>query len=421
MTRPENIAEHNSTQLDNLLEAFAETAPAFSWIGTDIAETRDAVIESVVGNLPGYQPVLLDVGGENVTSLKEILDSRFADVLGEESSSREPRIVHILNLHHTLFREILEGEQVLLKGLQQDWEALGSAYPFAMIGWLDDYLWDQLEQTGGEMWGETVQKFQFFAEGEGLEVAAADYESLKSLSQEEEPDRANLLARGELLVKNRVWDLAMDHFEQVLEGEGGEGTQIGSAAAGMGEVYIAEGDHSAALEAFDRAIEATDEADASTLAPLYKRKGEVYERMRYTDESVTAYQKALNQYRSAEENPPTDMMGSLAQAIERQGKLDRSVAIYEAIIAQYQAEAEVPHNRQALAYQQIGAIRQNQQRYSDALAAFQSALESARETEDEFLTHALEDSVEDMQGLAEKSGNKGGKKKKKGFFGRLLG
>ena len=102
------LAAHQETwdRLVHLLQPGGEAA-ALVAIGVDAEQSREALLEALVPVTEHYQHILLDLGQEQVGSLVEVLNSRFADLLGGSLNHAVQHVVHVVHLEHTLLHEIL--------------------------------------------------------------------------------------------------------------------------------------------------------------------------------------------------------------------------------------------------------------------------------------------------------------------------
>ena len=141
------------------------------------------------------------------------------------------------------------------------------------------------------------------------------------------------------------------------------------------------------------------------------------------DTAIKKLEEARKAWRANPE--PTLEIGKICQLLgalwERKGDLNLSVEYYTLAAQNWELCAPEDSTAQAHIWHQAGAIRQNQQRYADALEAFRKALSFSRNTDDEFLVQALEDSVENMEELVAVDKPTASKKKKKKAYSDFWG
>lgn len=427
------LAAHQETwdRLVHLLQPGGEAA-ALVAIGVDAEQSREALLEALVPVTEHYQHILLDLGQEQVGSLVEVLNSRFADLLGGSLNHAVQHVVHVVHLEHTLLHEILSGEGRLLAQLEAEREPLRSGFPFRLLLWVDGYLWRRLAHEAPQLWGLMIDQFAFFTpDSDEAHAAPSDQAYLRLLElaaqtrQAETPDPALLYEIGHALEQKGVIAPAIEHYEQVLTQEAPAQLHL-QAHEGLAHLHQQEGAAGEAVEAYDAALALAETASVDA-ARLHEQQGDLYLRLQAVEEANEAFREALAAYQThSDELGQARMHRRLAYSEERKGQLDQAVRHFLQAIELLEAADEPDVHHLADAYQQVGAIRQNQQRYAEALEAFAQALPFAQATEDAFLIAALEDSVEAMrETLARRKKDNakdpGDPPKRKGLFGRLLG
>lgn len=392
-------------------------------VGIDQTTDRDGLLEALVPATPELEHLLLDLSQEQVHSLVEVLNSRFADLLDDSLDQAVRRTVHVVHLEHTLLQEILQGEGKLLTQLEAERESLRSGFPFRLILWVDAYLWRRLEHEASQFWTLLSDRFAFFrdeSQHPGDQTYLRLLELVAQVREQETADPELTYQIGHILEAKGLVEAGLDYYQQVLETDAPAGLVV-KVKEGMAHLHELEGEAGEAVAAYQEALDLSP-PQSEVAARLHEQQGALYLQLQAMEEAMEAFGRALTAFEAqADEKGQARMHRRLAYGRERKGKLDEAVAHYLQAIELIEGADDPSPRTLAEAYQQVGAIRQNQQRYAEALQAFQDALPHAEETEDEFLTAALEDSVEAMTEAVQRRGKKteGGEKKRKGLFGRL--
>lgn len=208
---------------------------------------------------------------------------------------------------------------------------------------------------------------------------------------------------------------ASQYYEMALEKEENEETTsaITAAKAQLGRLHLLWQELGPAAEYLQEASTAYEERER------YEQLGQVQEDLaqlaihtRAFDKATKCQEKAVAAYQEAEITGIGSSQMRLASLYEQIGKLEEAIDEYKDAADSFEAEQKI--TEMARCYQRIGLIHQGQRRWEDSLESFKRALEQATEIQDEFLVHALEDSLEQLSAKV-KSG------KKKGLFGGLFG
>jgi len=420
------LIQHHSTweRMIQLLQPEGEAA-SLLLIGIDRAADRDRLLEALVPETGELQHLLLDLGNERVRSLVEVLHSRFADLLGGSLDQAVQHVVHVAYLENTLLQEILAGEEHLLTQLEAEREALRSGFPFRLMLWVDGYLWRRLEHEAPQLWSLFSDRFAFFrtdTEHPGDRTYLRLLELVDQTRTQEEVAPVLTYEIGHILEEKGLVQAGMEHYERVLETDPEPELAL-KLHEGMAHLYEMEGELSQAAAAYQSALDLSVPLSTDA-ARMFAQQGELYLQMQAIEDALEDFGRALKAYENqSDEAEQAHMHRRLAYLRERKGHLDQAVSHYLQAIELLEAMDEPSARTLSEAYQQVGAIRQNQQRYPEALQAFEDALPFARETEDDFLIAALEDSVESMRETVQRRSKKdkaeGGEKKRKGLFGRL--
>ncbi|MEM7659626.1 MAG: tetratricopeptide repeat protein [Bacteroidota bacterium] len=414
---------------DQLLGAFA---PGSTWAGPFLPvlsprepHLRDQFLEQLVQDSPHVQHIGLDLASDQVSSLHELLNARLADVLGvdaDPSGSSPQTVIHMFGLETSLFPELLKGEASLLPTLAAEAEAL-MGLPVRLVAWTDASFLDIMAAQVPELHQSLPPAVSFFEE----DPAINPYEHFASLHEKEQtieagaPKSGLWLEIGEALAKAGKLSQATEYLKETVEyAESEQADESGSRAyLLLGDILMAEGDSSHALEQYQEAEDLLPEG--APQADLHHRMGQIHLRLRHYKEALPFFQATITQA-AAEGNQALQRQAyqQLAVLYEQWGKPNQAVATYQKLGDLVESQAEPAPELLAHTYQQMGAIHQGRLEWNDALAAFQKALTFAKETSDDFLIHALEDSVEDLQEKADQPGPSG-ETKKKGWLGRLFG
>lgn len=365
--------------------------------------------------------VLLQLAETEVRQLSETIEQRLADLLALDAAEAVQHAVHVVNLENSLVYEILAEQSGLLARLEEEHEALVAGYPFGQIWWLDGYTTRRLAHEAPQLWQGISLHVDFRDEAVAERDMGQDYLRLMEWAADEQarakPEEKQAIA--EVLYQREMHQQAQAMYQELVAGEDTALATRMAAHEGLGQIAQVRQDLGTALAEFEAAL-CLAEAPADQ-ARLQERIGAAHQAMGESDAAIRYLEQARAGYLEvAQARGGSQVLRRLGHLLERKGKLDRAAGYY--VEAGEQLAQVEPLDQAGLAFvwQQAGAIRQNQQRYAEALAAFQQALHHAQQTEDEFLTHALEDSVEDMEELSQKmsKGKSEGKKgKKKGFLG----
>jgi tetratricopeptide (TPR) repeat protein len=423
------LTQHQATwdRLMHLLQPEG-MSPSLLILGTEGEAHRDLLLEALVPETSHYQHIILDLGQEQVHSLADVLQSRFADLMGGPLDHAVQHFVHVIHLEHTLLHEILAGEGQMIAQLEAERETLRTGFPFQLLLWVDPYLWRRLQHEATQLGELVAGQFAFFDDRlEPEHPAPSDQVYLRLMelsSQQRKVDTADPTLSyqiGHLLEERSLLAPAMTHYQAALAQGADVPLQV-QIHEGLAHLYARESEPGAAMEAYQAALDLTDEDDLPAMARLHEQQGDLYLQLQAIKEADASYGQALSAFEALDDDiGQARMHRRLAHGKERSGQLDQAVQHYlHAVELWRTSDAADPH-AMAEAYQQVGAIRQNQRLYQDALAAFEEALSQAQATDDEFLIAALEDSVEAMQEEVERRGAKGTNdgKKRKGLFGRL--
>ena len=199
---------------------------------------------------------------------------------------------------------------------------------------------------------------------------------------------------------------------------------IAESYAGIAEIQYGDKDYVQASDSYQQAHDLfTQVGETERQAESAVRLARIYGHIAEYKSALDLQIEALDIYEGNGNHEETGLNSKrTAWYYERLGDLDDSVAQYEHAAKAYGKIEDF--YEMARCYQQVGAIRQNQQKWELSQEGFEKALEYARKTEDDFLITALEDSVEDMKGRNKKkpkadSGDTDSGRR--GFLGKLFG
>lgn len=426
MNHPADFLDQHAPAWERLTQHIQATplSPSLLLVGLPDHKWVEPLIEELLPHSSHRQHVLLDLGRTQVTSLLGTLQDRLADIISQPAHETSQYVVHIVRLEHTLLREILDGNEPLISTLQAEAADLQSGLGLTLVVWVDSYACRRLFQEAPDFWDRLSEVITFFALEED-EDAPADpaYAHMRELTtrraEAETPQAALHYEIGQVLEQQGLLDQARIYYQQALAQTDEASLQL-NLYEGLAHIAEAEHEPAVAIDAYNSALELAED-NSLEAARLYQQQGELFLRGQASEEAMTAFRYALEAYRSHEdEQGQAQSLRRLAHMEERKGNLDQSVAYYSQAIELLEREGGPEPLALAGAYQQVGAIRQNQQRYAEALSSFEHALPYARETGDEFLVAALEDSIETMTEEVKRRGSKSsGEKKRRGLFGRM--
>ncbi|MEM9984808.1 MAG: tetratricopeptide repeat protein [Bacteroidota bacterium] len=386
---------------------------------------RGDLLNQLIPQAEQFQHIWLELGNAQVQSLSETLQRRLEDLIAASPEESVYYLINRGNLEATLLQELQQGVQsALLPKINEEAEVIHQGFPFAMICWADGYLTDRLEREAPNFWQQLTHHLDF--RPPDTQESGDDYlsfmEAVKDANEDESAEAQLLMA--EAFRKRSALKSAEELYQAILSREGVEAEVKAKTFWGMSYLLQVQEQTLPAMEALKNALSAAEEATLQT--EILMSLAELQQGAGLRDEAIQNLGRALEI--GAETSPALErvtILRQLARLLERKGKLDSAINHYEMAIETWE-EMEGGHPvLLAQTWQQIGAIRQNQQRYPEALSAFEAALEVAEGQEDEFLVHALEDSVESMQALVKPkpttASSEPAKKKKKGFFGLFGG
>ncbi len=233
-----------------------------------------------------------------------------------------------------------------------------------------------------------------------------------------------LFNTGIVFQQYELWDKALEYYQQASELIIGTNETpainipeslrdvLAKSNYQKGRILLVRKEMEAAYQALEEArsyYKASNQG--AELAEVLKDLTILFIHQRANDRAIKTAKKSIQLM--SEYSPDTlhqrDHM-QLARLLEQKGKLEDAILHYEQ--AAILCANEEHYSDMARCYQQIGAVRQNQLDWEQALEAFQKARDIALKTEDEFLISALEDSVSEMEKKV---------RKKKGFLGKLFG
>lgn len=418
--------QHNEllTRVQTLAQQLAEpTGPNFGVIRLNDRRFRDELIDAFVNELPDFQHIVLELAPTQVSDLAEVLREKMPPEILESPETKW--IIHVINLEASLYHEIWTGEPAFLAKLDQATETLQDEFPFITMIYGNPYLLERMEKEAPIFW-KALPFNEDFTDPESTTESVADkVKDLKTqLGKEKEAETQTSLTQiygdfGKIMFQRERPEWALELIEEALihREVASESKDVANALLVKGMCLIRQEELDEGLEWIDQAIDIYEEVEAyDELAKAYYLLGQLYQKSIDVKESVAYYRSAAEAAEAAE---MWDYLASahqvLARIQERLGDL-RAASAHHAASARAFEKDEKPLEA-ARAWQQHGAVCQDQRNWQAALAGYEKALAIAREVDDDFFISALEDSISDMQ---EKVKSKE-KKKKKGFFGKLRG
>lgn len=418
--------DNHQTVFTTLAEAVEQQGNTIFLAGFNDYILRDSMLEAFVAELGEYSHIALDLGEVQVESLGETAADQLANII--EDGGAEDTIIHVVNFESSLLEEIIQGEEKIMVSLEEHPGQLGELFPARWILWVDQYTGERLEKEATGFCKGIHTAVNFLSDKGG--ILAKPYQTARNLGvqfQEEGRDTGEsaelLLEAGHLLDQFHKTTRAMEYYQEALEAAGEDSVEAALARARMGNILYEQGKYADALQYLEIAathLPTNQEGTLKDAGQTFRRLGQIQARTGYYEEAEASFVEGVSIYEGSGDHQRVGMLSlDKARLQERVGDLGKAIVAYEEAANAFDAAGDM--KAAAEAFQQIGAIHQNQHRWKPALEAFQRALEFVSETDDEFLEAALEDSVDQM---TEKVGNRNsGEKgeKKKGFLGRLFG
>lgn len=390
----------------------APQTPLRALMITPAPAQRDAAIEQIAAAHDSLRHLALDLSRGQVVSLLEEMETRLSDVSAGANLRRIRDCIHLTGLETSTFQEILDGTEVWLPAVAAEWPVILDRYPCHLVLWTDAATAARLEQQAPDWHASFTHTLQLEA---GPASGETVYEAIRTLAARREDPSADqaavLTAIARHLYAYGKYVPAAGLLEQALEAP--ESPAQAEAHFELGRTYFALREAGRASEHLHAAIEAFEAQE------LPERQAEAHRYLAELLRQAEEFDQAIRHFRRAQElhagESPDRVWQILGRLYERKGALDTAAECYEQAAASLTEPAQAADL--AAVWQQVGAIRQNQQRYPEALAAFKAALAAAQQGADEFLLHALEDSVEQMEEQTARDSSSA----KKGWLGRLFG
>ncbi|MFK7926083.1 MAG: hypothetical protein AB8H47_29315 [Bacteroidia bacterium] len=432
MERPADINAHNESQFEALTECLQAERPLQALAVFDDSSFRDELLENAINTRADLQPVLLDLSKTQVQSLGEALQAKVPVELQE--AKELSALIHIANLEGSLLGEIIDGEAKLIADIAQNGASLTEGnISYQSLYWIDQHLYQKIEAEAPDFLHSMAGVFHFFNPRDNTKTTP--YTELADLATklnatEEGVDQGPALARiGQILEAALRSQEASVYFQKALEAATLSGNEkvLADCYAGFGNLMMAEQDMPQATDNYEIALEkyqALDETMAE--AEVRNRLARILSQTGNLKGAIKHQQIAFKTFRASEDQREAGLNGKrLAYFYEKLGELGGAAKTYTIAAEIYDGIDDA--YEVALCYQQSGAIRQNQLMPLEALEAFKAALEAAKISENEYLIHALEDSVEELEtrhkkkiqkasGQSEDNG-----KGRRGFFKKLFG
>lgn len=417
--------QHNELlkRVQNLAQLLAApSGPGYGFIRFDDRTFRDELVDAFVNELPDFQHIVLELAPTQVDNLVEVLREKMPPEILESPEIKW--IIHVINLEVSLYHETWTGEPAFMDKLNDATETLSSEFPFITLMYGNAYLTGKIQQEAPDFW-QAIPLKENFEDPESEHASTADQvtELKTQLDQANEAGSQTALTQiygdfGKIIFQRERPEWALELLEQALTHRevASDQKDVANALLVKGMCLVRQEDMDDGLELIDGAIDiySTEKAH-DELAKAYFLLGQLYQKSIDAKESIAYYRAAAEAAEAAE---MWDYLAAahqvLARLQERLGDL-RAAAAHHAASARAFVQDDKPIDA-TKAWQQHGGVCQDQNNWQSALEGYQKGLEIAKEIDDDFFISALEDSIVDME---EKVNAK--QKRKKGFFGKLLG
>lgn len=422
---------HNEEQWSILSQQLEARVPEAQMIliQTDSFASRDQWIEACTTHAQHLQHVGLDLSQEQLKSLKEVLESKFADIMGASEDSPVQIVAHILHLETSLFQEILEDQSVLIPALETEAGQMIENLPLVGLLWTDGYMVSRMEKEAPAFLQSFSHHLHFLPEEETNDNPPNPYEHLAELRQglqdaeSKLPEVDRYLEVGDIFGQYGRYHSAKEWYEKGLETATSREDSLAQANSfvRIGDLLVSDQDLGASLSWYEQALDLYGgEEQKREKADIHQKVGALFLRLRNHQKALPHLVDARKAFTELGANREVgETFRQIAKALEYKGDPAGTINAYTAAIGAFE-EVEGAERDLALTYQQMGAIHQGRHNWAEALAAFSNALPYAKTIEDDFLISALEDSVEAM-GEKNGSSSSSGSTKKKGWLGKLFG
>lgn len=425
---------HNEQQWEALAQYLDAQPPQAELIliQTDSLDSRDRWIETCTTHAPQFQHIGLNLSQEQVSSISDVLHSKFADLVDASDEMPIQQVVHILHLETSFLHEIIDGESVLLPSLESESEQTMTDIPIICLLWTDAYTCSRIEQEAPSFWESFSSTISFLPEEEEASKLPSPYETLTQLSQQiqgeeqDSPKHQQFLEVGDVFGRYGKSEEAKSWYEKALESAVERENEEGQALAyeRIADLLVEDQDLGTALGWYDQALELLDGTDrAEDIGHIHQKAGAVLLRLRNHKKALPHLQQAAQAFLQVDAVQSLgETYRQIAKAYEYKGEPTSTVEAYESAIEAFLKLGDEGSKDLALSYQQIGFIHQGRHNWQQSLAAFQSALPYAEKAEDDFLISAIEDSIENLaEKTKENKRSSSDKGKKKGWLGKLFG
>lgn len=428
---------HNEQQWQALAQHLDTQPPQahLILIQTESFDSRDRWIETCTAHAPQFQHIGLNLSQEQVSSLADILHSRFADLLDVSEEIQIQQVVHILHLETSFLQEIVDGASILLPHLEKEADELMSDMPIICLFWTDAYTSTRIEQEAPEFWKRISTKIFFLPEEDEVSTLSSPYETLTQLSQQIQEEgqtgdmkHKQLLEIGDVFGRYGRSEGARAWYDKALESAGEEADEASQILAyeRIADLLVEDQDLGTALGWYEQSLELLEGKDQEEeeMGHLHQKIGAVFLRLRNHKKALPHLRQAAQAFETIDAAQPLgETYKQIAKAYEYKGEPTATVEAYEAAIEAFASLGAEGAKDLALSYQQIGFIHQGRHNWIESLDAFRLALPHAQQAEDDFLISALEDSIENLEEKTQekKRGVSADKGKKKGWLGKLFG
>ncbi|GAB4425846.1 MAG: hypothetical protein OHK0039_43710 [Bacteroidia bacterium] len=368
-------------------------------VATATDRLRDACMHRLAELDEDTTYLMLDWGDEQVADLGAATAQRLAGADLPEGALG----LHLVHAGRSLVGALLEAGP--------DWTLAAVPTGLPCILWVDLHLAARLQ-------GLVAFDGVFVLDDERPEPADDPYAKAEELRAAlvdlEAADRSvHLLAAGDLLLAAHRQG-AEARFEEVLDREA-EGELRARALCGLGIARNRSGNMAAGIASLQAAADClAEDADPALVARVHRALGDSFLVLRDHEQAFVHYRKVLPAYRqSGQRAELADTLRNLGRLMERRGEAAKAMRVYEELADMGEELADEGHL--AYAYQQMGALHQDQQQWEAARTAYEQALVYARRLEDAFACTAIEDSL-DAIGEAQAAAQP-----RKGLFGKLFG
>lgn len=277
MHRPKNLKEHHQANQESLEVILPAQSTSYILMACESMTLRDHMRKEIEQHFSSKDHILQDYSQLNMRSLVSTLSENLpADALKGEKSDY---IIHITYLENSLLIDHFEGEGELIKNLEEETNAMNSAFPFLSMIWLDTYSIDFLQEKVPAFCSNALDILSWWEEKE-VEHNSPYEELEKYYAQlgdfEYAAKSTASLEIASIYEAQHSFQQAMIHYQRVLEYmQLEEGTDVPLAAAytGMGRIMMQAQDYYQAADTFRLALDSVDSDNHTMLGDIYRYMG----------------------------------------------------------------------------------------------------------------------------------------------------